>query len=147
MRPIEMNRTGMLGAAIYAALEDRHSRNMVIDFSVRVELIPALAMANEDVVLGSRISGYIQTKSIGRRDFVIDFTCFGELRVEVSYRKSSYRGKSIACIDAKGPIEIDFDKRTIVYKHVYSLNLKNVSWGWQEVKGTAADIIGMIYSD
>ena len=147
MRPIEMNRTGMLGAAIYAALEDRHSRNMLGDFSVRVELIPALAMANEDVVLGSRISGYIQTKSIGRRDFVIDFTCFGELRVEVSYRKSSYRGMSRASIAATGPIEIDFDKRCITFKHVHTLSTKNVAWGWQEVKGTAADIIGMIYSD
>lgn len=146
MRHVKMDKTGLLAAAIYSILENRLARNLVDSFSVQVELIPGLA---NDEVLGSKIVGHIQLKNpIHRREFAIDSTCFDQdLRVEVSYKTSSYRDKPIAHIDVKGPVEINFDKRTITYKHLHTFNMKNVSWDWESVKGTALDIIGMILSD
>lgn len=148
MRNVKMDKTGLLAAAIYSILENRLARNLVDNFSVRVEVIVPDGLPKNEVMLGSRISGYVQINSTRRREFAIDSTCFDQdLRVEVSYKTSSYRDKPIAHIDVKGHVEIDFDKRTITYKKVHDFNMKNVSWDWESCKGTALDIIGMIYSD
>lgn len=148
MRPVEMDRIGMLAAAMYAILDDRRFKDLLNGFSVLVELVPGLA--NDEVLFGSRISGYIQIDSIHRREFVIQFTYdgdYGDINVEVSYKTEYYRDKSVACIDHDGPIEIDFDKRSVTYKRVEIFNTKNVAWDWMATKGTAADIIGMILNE
>lgn len=148
MRPVEMNRTGMLAAAMYAILEDRESKELVEGFSVSTELTPGYD--NDKLLFGSIISGHISLKGGGRREFVIDFTYVEDrgIMVEVPYRIEYYSvDNPIAHINTKIPAEIDFAKRSITYKRVETFSMKNVSWGWREVKGTAADIIGMILGE
>jgi hypothetical protein len=57
------------------------------------------------------------------------------------------RDRSITRIDVKEPIEINFDKRHITFKHAHTLSTKNAAWDWASVKGTALDIIGMILGE
>lgn len=148
MRPVEMDRTGILAAAMYAILDDRRYKDLLSSFSVRVELEP---VANDEVLFGSTISGYIQLDSIRRREFAIQHIHdgdYGDIKVEVPYMMEHYGvDKSITRIDVKEPVEINFDKRTITYKHVHTLNMKNVAWDWQTVKAAAADIIGVILGE
>ena len=147
MRPVEMDRTGMLAAAMYAILDNRRVRDLLNGFSVLVELEP---VANDEVLFGNKISGYIQIDSIHRRDFMIQFIYdgeYGDIKVEVDYKTEYCRDKSIVRIDHEGPIEIDFGKRSITYKRVEIFNTKNVAWDWLATRGTAADIIGMILSE
>lgn len=145
MFSVKMNRTNMLAAAMFGILENRLSKGLVDDFSVLVETTPDLL--NDGVLFGKMISGHIEIKGVCRRDFVIYFTCDSnrDIIVEVPDRTVYYpRNKPITRIDVKEPVEINFDRRRITFKHVRALSTKNVAWGWQEVKGTAADIIGMI---
>jgi hypothetical protein len=149
MRPVEMDRTGMLAAAMYSILDDRRFNKRLGGFSVRVELEPGLA--DDEVLLGDTISGHIQIDSIRRKEFeivLIHDGDYGNIKVIVPYRTEHYQTyKPIAHINAKGPIEIDFDKRNITFIRVHTLSTKNVAWDWASVKGTALDIIGMILGE
>lgn len=137
MRSIEMNKASLLAAAMYAILEDRLAKGRVECFSV---------------LFGTIISGYIQVNGISRRDFVINFdfvTGSNTIKVEVPHKTVLYplNKQAITYIDVKGPIEVDFDKRRITFKHVHTLSTKNVAWDWASVKGTALDILGMILGE
>ena len=149
MRPVEMNKAGLLAAAMYAILEDRLAKGRVECFSVQTELLPGSVI--DATLFGTIISGYIRVNGIHRRDFVIDFdfvTGSNTIKVEVPY-KMEYcgRDRSITRLDVKEPIEINFDKRRITFKHVHTLSTKNVAWDWASVKGTALDIIGIILGE
>ena len=148
MRPVEMNKAGLLAAAMYAILEDRLAKGRVECFSVQTELPCSVIDAT---LFGTIISGYIRVNGICRRDFVIDFdfvTGSNTIKVEVPYKDEYYgRDRSITRINVKEPIEINFDKRHITFKHVHTLSMKNVAWDWASVKGTALDIIGMILGE
>lgn len=146
MRPVEMDKTGVLAAAMHNVLDDRRFKNLLGGFSVLVELVP---VANDEVLFGGTISGHIQINSTCRREFTIQYDIDGDIRVEVSYLTEYYqRNNPIAHIDdVEAPVEINFDKRSITYKHVHTLSMKNVAWDWQAIKGTAMDIIGMILGD
>lgn len=150
MRPVEMNRTGMLAAAMHAVLEDRLVKAEVKDFSVQIQLLPG-CFPNQDVMLGNMISGYIKTRNhINGKEFVVAFTDDGDIRIEIPRKTVLYPKldtQVVTYIDVKEPIEINFSKRSITYKKVYNFNMKNVSWDWKAVKGTALDIIGMILGD
>lgn len=145
MRPVEMNKAGLLAAAMYAILEDRLAKGRVECFSVQTELLPGSVI--DATLFGTIISGYIRVNGIRRRDFVIDFdfvTGSNTIKVEVSYKTEHYQDKRV---NVNGPAEIDFENRSITYKRVHEFSMKEVAWDWMAVKGTALDIIGMIYSD
>lgn len=145
MFSVKMNRTSMLAAAMFGILESRLSKGLVDDFSVLVETTPDLL--NDGVLYGKMISGHIEIKGVCRREFVCYFTCDSnrDIMIEVPDRTVYYpRNNKPTRIDVKEPVEINFDKRRITFKRVHTFSTKNVSWGWQEVKGTATDIIGMI---
>ena len=147
MRPVEMDKIGLLAAAMYTILEDRHYRKLVISFSVLVDLIPANA---DDRVMFGNISGSIVTNtntSDRCKDFKIYFTG-SDLRIEVSNKTLlTPCDRTVVISDNEGPIEIDFDKRTITYKKVHTLSMKNVVWDWRSVGGTALDVIGIILGE
>ena len=148
MFSVKMNRTNMLAAAMFGILENRLSKGLVDDFSVLVETTPDLL--NDGVLFGKMISGHIEIKGVCRREFVIYFSCDGnrDIMIEVPDRTVYYpRNKPITRIDVKEPVEINFDKRRITFKRVHTFSTKNVAWDWQAIKGTAADIIGMILGD
>ena len=134
----------MLAAAMFGILENRLSKGLVDDFSVLVETTPDLL--NDGVLYGKMISGHIEIKGVCRRDFVIYFTYDSnrDIIVETPYRTEYCPRNKPTRIDVKEPVEIDFDKRRITFKHKRVLSTKNVAWDWASVKGTAADIIGMI---
>lgn len=134
MHPVEMNKAGLLAAAMYAILEDhRLAKGRVECFSVQTQLLPASAI--EATLFGTIISGYIRVGS-HYRDFVIDFdfvTGSNTIKVEVTYKMECYgRDRSITRISTK---------------HVHTLSTENVAWDWASVNGTALDIIGMILGE
>lgn len=147
MRPVKMDRTGLLAAAIYAILENRRDKKLIGDFSVVIELMPTVI--NGQIMFGSTISGYIKTKNhINGKDFTVYLTDY-EIKIEIPRKTVLYplNTQAVTYIDVKEPIEIDFEKRSITYKKVYNFSTENVMWDWQAVKGTAADIIGAILGE
>lgn len=145
MFSVKMNRTSMLAAAMFGILENRLSKGLVDDFSVLVETTPDLL--NDGVLYGKMISGHIEIKGVCRREFVCYFTCDSnrDIMIEVPDRTVYYpRNNKPTRIDVKEPVEINFDRRRITYKRVDQCSMKEVAWDWASVKGTAADIIGMI---
>lgn len=145
MRPVKMDRLGLLAAAMYAILENRRYRKLIVSFSV--ELMPAI---NGQTLFGNTITGYIKIDNhIRGKEFVVTYNNDGNLRIEIPRKRVVYTKPDtyVAYVDVKEPIEINFDKRSITYKTVIDFNMEKAAWDWYALNGIAADIIGTILGE
>lgn len=146
MRPVKMDRLGLLAAAMYAILENRRYRKLIVSFSV--ELMPT--MINGQTLFGNTITGYIKIDNhIRGKEFTIGYKDDGNLRIEIPRKRVVYTKPDtyVAYVDTKEPIEINFDKRSITYKTVIDFDMEKAAWDWYALNGIAADIIGTILGE
>lgn len=151
MRPIKMNKIGMLAAAMYEILETKRNHSLVA-FSVLVDTTQtgSASASDEYIVFGEVISGHIQLDGQGTiREFKVYLNTAGDLVIKITGSKKYYVDNKIS-VNLSGEVEINFKDRSITetvteeWKHD---TIKSLAWDWQSVKGTAADIIGTILAE
>lgn len=138
MRPVEMNKIGMLAAAMYAVLEELRPQ---VSFSVTVgtRAIAGKEYDGFDTV----ITGYVCGER-GLSKFQVYVNTYGNLAVKVTGAKTHYTGDTTR-VEIHGNVEIDFKNKSIVCTEEHSFGKEHeLNWSWSAVKGTALDIIGSI---
>lgn len=146
MRPVKMSKIGLLAAAMYAILEEKRSYPPVVGFSILIDT--QVGASDNYNIFGEIISGHVQidTQSTLRK-FKVYFNFTGDLVIEVTGNKTYYTTDN-ATVQLNGNVEINFKDKSITSKEIHEFkNTKDVIWSWQAVKGTAADIVGMILAE
>ena len=149
MRPVRMDKMGVLAAVMYTLLAERKSTARVVGFKINVEVIPGITDNQFGCILGSIQVDYDQQDI---REFSVRFvnnSVVCEIKQDIVAPKPTdeYTGCYLN-VENVTDIEIDFNKRTIRNRRVCEFNISQLDWSnFTSLKGIALDIIGMILAE
>lgn len=150
MRPVKMNKIGMLAAAMYAILEEKRSSSplpgTVVGFEVLVDT--EISTTDEYNFLGEVITGQIVINSkICPLKFKVYYDINRNLIIDVTGYKTRYTDDKVN-VYLQGNAIIDFKEKSVTQSttHVFRCST-DLSWDWKAVKATALDVIGMILGE
>lgn len=142
MRPVEMNKMGLLAAAMYAVLEELKPQ---VSFSVTVGTLAIVGKAYDG--FDKVITGYIVHGERGLLKFQVYVNTYGNLAVRVTGAETHYSSDTTR-VEIHGNVEIDFKNKLIARTEEHEFGKEHaLNWSWNGVKGTALDIIGSILGE
>ena len=149
MRPVRMDKMGLLAGALYAVLAERKSSARIVGFHVNAEVLPGITDNQFGDIIGSVQVDYDQQDI---RKFSVRFvnnSVVCEIKQDIVAPKPTdeYTGCYLN-VENITDIEIDFNKRTVRNRRVCEFNISQLDWcNFTSLKGIALDIIGMILAE
>lgn len=149
MRPVRMDKMGVLAATMYTLLAERKSTARIVGFKVNMEVLPGVIDNQFGNIVGDIQVDYDQ-KDI--REFsarIVEDFLVCEIKKDILVPKPTdqYNGCYLN-VENVTDLEIDFTKRTIRNRRVCEFKIDQMNWNdFVSLKGLALDIIGTILSE